>query len=111
MKGLIRDLDFFMDITKLIKAQQRIYDLDLDSNAKSLAMLLIVKAFQYGNGDEEFYLTDQRINNLLGVKDKHRTINARKVLVDKGFIKYVKGNNGKKTKYKVNWEQIIKTKQ
>lgn len=95
-----------MDIKVLVKAQQRIYDMDLDSNAKSLAMLLTVKANQFVN--EEFYLKDEDIMKFLGVKDKHRIINARKVLVDKGLIEYEKGNNIKKTKtkYKVNWDNI-----
>lgn len=108
--ALIRDLDFFMDIKVLIKAQQMIYDLDLDSNAKSLAMLLSVKANQFVK--EEFYLTDKEIMKFLGIKDKHRLINARKVLIEKGFIEYEKGNNIKKTKtkYKVNWDKIINNK-
>lgn len=97
-----------MDITKLIKAQQKIYDLDIDSNAKTLVQLLTVKANQYG-GDDEFFLSDQRINKLLGIgeKSKHKVIEARKVLVEKGLIEYTKGNNGVQSKYKVNWDNII----
>ena len=103
-----------MDVIKLIKAQQKIYELELDSNAKQLIMLLTVKAFQYGNGDDYFYLTDQRINKMLGYgeKSKHKVINARNVLIENGMIEYEKGNNIKKTKtkYKVNWDNIINIK-
>lgn len=109
MKGLIRDLDFFMDIIKLIKAQQKIYELDIDSNAKSLAILLTVKANQFGRGENEFYLTDKDIKTFLGfsLKTNHTLINARKVLVDNGMIEYTKGKKGVKSTYRVNWNKII----
>lgn len=109
MKGLIRDLDFFMNIVKLIKAQQKIYELDIDCNAKSMAVLLTVKANQFGRGDDEFYMTDNDIKTALGfsLKSNHTLINARKVLVDKGLIEYTKGKKGVKSTYKVNWDKII----
>jgi hypothetical protein len=98
-----------MDIIKLIKAQQKIYELDIDSNAKSLAMLFTVKANQFGRGDDEFYLTDKDIKTFLGfsLKTNHTLINARKVLIDKGMINYTKGKKGVKSTYKVNWDKII----
>lgn len=98
-----------MDIKKYIKAQQRIYDLDIDSNAKLLATLLTVKANQFGRGENEFYLTDKDIKTFLGfsLKSNHTLINARKVLVDNGMIEYTKGKKGVKSTYRVNWNKII----
>lgn len=99
--------DFFMKDTTFIKAQQKIYELDIDSNAQSLILLLTVISIQNGNGDEEFNLTVKEIMRFLSIKDKYRIINARNVLVDKGMINYTKGKKGVKSTYRVNWNKII----
>jgi len=96
-----------MKDTTFIKAQQNIYELDIDSNAQSLILLLTVISIQNGNGDEEFNLTVKEIMRFLSIKDKYRIINARKVLVDKGMIEYTKGKKGVKSTYRVNWNNII----
>lgn len=105
-----------MDISKFIIAQQKIIDSDIDRNAKHLLLNLTIKANQYGDG---FYLSDKRINKLMGLGEnsKHNVINARKVLIERGLIEYERGEieckNGKKFKkylYRVNWDNIINIK-
>ena len=90
-----------------IKAQQKIYESNLDFLQKAIMNCLIIKAF--GNCEDVIYLSNEDILKGIGlsVTSTKSLRNARNKLVSLGYIEYERGYEGNKSKYMINWNNII----
>ena len=98
-----------MNFKKYIKAEQKIISSDLTHNEKTLMQCLIIMANKFGKGDDYFYLTNEEILKCLGLStESSKTIRAsRNKLIELGYITYKAGKSGSKSKYYINWDNII----
>lgn len=98
-----------MNFKKYIKAEQKIISSDLTHNEKTLMQCLIIMANKFGKGDDYFYLTNEEILKCLGLSiESSKTMRAaRKNLIELEYITFKSGKSGSKSKYYINWDNII----
>lgn len=96
-------------IRKYIKAQQKIDESDLDHYQKCLMNCLIIKSNRFGKGEDAFYLTNEDILKGIGLSSESKKTlkKARDKLISFGYIEYERGYEGNKSKYMINWNNII----